>query len=57
MGSAGALCIRHDVPVAGPFPRGRPYVLEAVLAGGASVDMQTVAEPLPVLVLNGDRRY
>jgi hypothetical protein len=27
MGTAGALCIRHDLRVAGPFPRGRPYVL------------------------------
>jgi hypothetical protein len=27
MGPDGALCIRHDIPVAGPFPRGRPYVL------------------------------
>jgi hypothetical protein len=29
MGTAGALCIRHDLPVLGPFPRGRPYVLVA----------------------------
>jgi hypothetical protein len=27
MGNEGALCIRHDPPVATSFPRGRPYAL------------------------------
>lgn len=27
MGNDGALCIRHDPPVAVTFPRGRPFAL------------------------------
>jgi len=56
MGRAGALCIRHDVPVARTFPRGRPYVLEAVLSAAQSAEL--VDEPLAVLAFSaGETRY